>query len=66
MVQFGEPLNHSGWKEILSFYVFEREQEDSELVSIGEAPSPHRCMVSKDTHLNFLGWTEKLHFWVPK
>jgi len=66
MVQLDKPLNHSGWKEYLSFYAFRHEQDEAKMIPIGEAYKPHRCMLFEEALPGGSGWTERLHFWVPR
>jgi len=64
MVLLDEPLNGTGWKEYLSFYVFRHEQDEAKVITIGEAYEPHRCMPFEGEIPSGSGWTEKLRFWV--
>jgi len=66
MVQLDEPLNRFGWKEIFSFYAFRHEQDGARMIVIGGAFNPSRCMLFEEAHSGEGGWTEWLHFWIPR
>jgi len=66
MVLLDKPMNHSGWKEYLSFYAFRHEQDGAKMIAIAEAHGTHRCMVFEEAHSGEGGWTMRLRFWVPR
>lgn len=55
-----------GWKERLHFYAFETKRPNTEMISIGRARDPERCIFVRGDHASKLsGWEEHFVFWVP-
>lgn len=53
------------WSERFCFYAFESEKPGTEMVSVGQALNPERCILVKGKHADRLaGWEEKCVFWV--
>lgn len=55
-----------GWtKERIHFYAFESWRPNTEMISVGYADDPERCIYVRGDHANKLsGWSEKFVFWV--
>ncbi|KAI5853276.1 hypothetical protein DFP73DRAFT_535853 [Morchella snyderi] len=54
------------WGDLVIFYAFGSWRPNTEMISVGYAENPERCIFIRGDHANKLaGWSEKFVFWVP-